>query len=116
MADKTLGDYGVEVEKAVESGSCAGVGAIVAEMRSKLPPESEADPAAPKPAPINQGARVYADKLEQYAQINNVFETRQLAEEMKTVEPPTPPPAEPAASTGTTGTGTEGSTGTQPQA
>lgn len=108
MADKTLGDYGVEVEAAVANGNCGGVPAIVAEMRASLPPKDPNAPAPEPPKPVNQGKEVYADKLDHSAQINNVYEARQLAEEMKTVEPPTPPA--PPADTGSAGSA--GSSGT----
>ena len=62
-AKKTMGDYGVEVEAAVANGSCTGVEAVVAEMRSTMT-DAEKNPApATPPAPTNQGIKAYADNF-----------------------------------------------------
>jgi len=95
MADKTAGDYAVEIDKATVNNSMADVGPIIDEMRKAAPPATE--PPAEPPAPVDQGLAAYADKLEQCVATANMEEMRKTTEEMKTVAPPTPPAEPPAA-------------------
>jgi hypothetical protein len=100
---KTLGDYGVEAEKAMANNNTSGLPPIVEEMRAAAPPlpvpqEGEPPPVEPPPpAPVDLGLRGFADALDAAAQANNVVAARKVAEDMKTLEPPTPPPVEPPA-------------------
>lgn len=100
MADKTAGDYAVEIEKEMANNTVGNSAAVVAEMKAASAPK-EGDPPAETPEappPTDQGLAVYAAKLDAAISNSNVAEARALCEEMKTVAPPTPPPpAEPAA-------------------
>lgn len=96
---KTLGDYAVDAEKAMASNNTAGLAPVIAEMRAAVPPEPapvEGAPAAeppPPPPPADLGLKGFADALDSARQQNNVVLARKVAEDMKTIEPPTADPA-----------------------
>lgn len=97
MADKTAGDYAVEIEKEMANNSVGNSAAVVAEMKAASAPKAGDPPVTPPtpPAPVDQGIAVYAEKLDAAISSSNVAAARALCEEMKVVAPPTPPPAEP---------------------
>jgi hypothetical protein len=97
---KTLGDYGVEAEKAMADNTTTGLSPVVEEMRAAAPPvvaPKEGDPPPTKPAPVDLGLRGFADALDAAAKSNNVVVARKLAEDMIALQPPMPPAPEPPA-------------------
>jgi len=91
MADKTAGDYGVEIEETLKNNSLEGVPPIIAEMRAAAPP-GEPPPSEP-PAPVDLGLAGFADELDKAVAEMNVAQVRQISEDMKAVAPPTTTPA-----------------------
>jgi hypothetical protein len=95
---KTLGDYGVEADKAMADNNTNGVSTVTAEMRAAappLPPEpKEGRLAVPPPPPVDLGLRGFADALDAAAAANNVATARKLTADMIALEPPTPPAPE----------------------
>lgn len=97
MADKTLGDYAVDAEKAMANNNCNGLDAVTAEMYAAAPPVDPEAPEVAPPPPEDLGLRGFADALAACARDNNVAQARKLTEDMKTLYPPSPPPATPPA-------------------
>ena len=88
MADKTAGNYGLEIEKACENGTVTGVPAITAQMR----------------AHNDDDLKKLADEIDAACSSSNLATVRKIAANMIVDHPPTPAkpatdsptPAEPA--------------------